>query len=83
MNFNRSIKSIIHEPNGLREGYAFLCQASGTLLSNILLNISYKSWLMITNPSIALSTSIRVDETVLKSLLNLNNYCWRTVFIDY
>lgn len=37
---------------------------------------------MTTKPSIALSTLTKVDFTVLSSLLNLNNYCCRTVFID-
>ena len=38
---------------------------------------------MTTNPSIALSTFIRVEETVFSNLLNLNNSCCNTVFIDY
>lgn len=38
---------------------------------------------MTTKPSIALSTFTSVDFTVLSNLLNLNNSCWRTVFIDY
>lgn len=30
MKFKRSIKSFIHEPSGLSDGYATLCHISGT-----------------------------------------------------
>lgn len=58
MKFKRSIKSFIHDPSGLSDGYATLCHISGTWLSNTLLKTYSKSALITTKPSIALPKSI-------------------------
>jgi len=82
MKFNLSTKSLIHDPNGFKDGYATLAHVSGTKLSYILLNTSSKSELISTSPSIAFPSYINELVTTFNSLLNLINSYYSTVFID-
>lgn len=82
INSKRFKKSLIHEPRGLREGYAAFSHTAGTLLAIILLKAVSNAVDITTKPSTALHKFTKVDLTTASNLLNLSNSYYNTVFID-